>query len=498
MSGPAFANNRFLPRAQPATGGPAPGGDSLVAVPNIAALVALDDTAVDDGGVVSVKSVLDLWMLDKTDVTTPIDGITSVLPNSGVGRWNRMKLPALFWQLQTTWYIDEITGGDENGGATALSALATWDEYQRRIGEGPLEVSHVVNFSSTLVQDIHVNTTSIDENVTITLQGVRSSAIYSGSVTAKQAQNAATNTDLQITDAALPVSWTASGLVDKLYVLTSGPNAGAAGWVVLDVGAKTARITKAYNEGAGTFVEPGVGETFDVVDQGLVEGELRGIEGGNVNVRVRDLRFLDPGLTVFSTKGGTWIFFFSDLEGGVVNMSGASEQSSFFGAVSTYATRLQATSFILNERSTWNWYATYLASGVTMRSSGVVLVGADSIMQYKGVGANYGVRCNGQSRFNLRAAATFGVFDFTTNPGQRALRMTTGGTCNLQNYLWGYGNTFDYAIQVDPHSAVEYTAGFKPVVVAGALNDTLIGGLARAYVVLPMTNLSKLCGIIQT
>jgi hypothetical protein len=82
MSGPAFANNRFLPRAQPATGGPAPGGDSLVAVPNIAALVALDDTAVDDGGVVSVKSVLDLWMLDKTDVTTPIDGITSVLAAS--------------------------------------------------------------------------------------------------------------------------------------------------------------------------------------------------------------------------------------------------------------------------------------------------------------------------------------------------------------------------------------------------------------------------------
>jgi hypothetical protein len=498
MAGPAFANNRFLPRAQPSAAGPAPGGDSLVAVPNIAALVALDDTAVDDGGVVAVKSVLDLWMLDKTDATTPIDGITSVLPNSGTGRWNRMKLPALFWQLQATWYIDEITGGDENSGSTALSALATWDEYQRRIGEGPLEVAHTVNFTSTLVQDIHVNTTMVNDSINITLQGVRSAPIYSGSVTAKQAQNESTNTDLQITDAALPVSWTASGLVDKMYVLTSGPNAGAAGWIAKDMGAKAARITLAWNEGAGTYVEPGVGETFDVVDLGLVEGELRGIEGSNVRVAVRDLRFLKPGASVFSTNGGSWVLYNSDFEGGVINMSGASQQSSFFTAVSTYATRLQGTNFILNERSTWNLQATYLAGGVTMRSSGVMLINAPSIMQYKGVGPNYGIRVNGHSRLGLRSIGTFGVFDFTTNPGQRALRTSSGGHAGLANYLWGYGSTFDYAIQADAGSTVEYTAGFTPVVAAGAIRDTIIGGLARNYGVLPVSNLSKLCGIVQS
>jgi hypothetical protein len=494
MSGPAFANNRFLPRAQPATGGPAPGGDSLVAVPNIAALVALDDTAVDDGGVVSVKSVLDLWMLDKTD----IDGITSVLPNSGVGRWNRMKLPALFWQLQTTWYVNEGAGNDENSGISSLAALATWDEYQRRIGEGPLEVSHTVNFVSTLVQDIHVNTTSVDDSVNITLQGVRSAPIYSGSVTAKQAQVESTNTDLQITDAALPVSWTASGLVDKMYVLTSGPNVGAAGWIAKDVGAKTARITLAFNEGAGTYVEPAVGETFDVVDLGLVEGELRGIEGGNVRVAVRDLRFSNPGASVFRTDGGTWTFYNSDLEGGVVTMSGSSQPSSFFLAVSTYATRLQGTSFILNERSTWNLQATYLASGVTMRSTGVMLINAQSIMQYKGVGPNYGIRANGHSRVILRSSGSYGVFDFTTNPGQRALRTSSGSHVGLNNYLWGNGNTFDYAIQVDPGSTVEYNVAFKPVVVAGAIRDTIIGGLGRNYAVLPVTNLTQLCGIVQS
>lgn len=497
MPGPAFANNRFLPRAQPSGGMPTPGGDSLFAVPNITVLSAIDDAVVDDGGAVAVKSVLDQWTLDKTSTLTA-DGITIAVTNSGTGRWIRRKLPSLVWQLQTTWYIDEITGNDENTGLTALAALSTWDEYQRRIGEGPLEVSHVVNFASTLAQDIHVNTASVDDSVFITLQGARSAPTYSGSVTAKQAQNAATNTDLQITDAALPVSWTASGLVDKLYVLTSGPNAGAAGWIASDVGAKTARITKAFNEGAGIYVEPGVGETFDVVDLGLVEGELRGIEGGNVRVVVRDLKFLNAGQSAFATNGGTWAFYTSDLEGGTINMSGASEQSSFLLAVSTHATRFQATNFILNERSTWNWYAAYLASGVTMHQGGGIIVDVDSIVQYKGVGDNYGIRCSNHSSVDVRPDASLGVFDFNTNPGQRALRTGTGSHVLLQGYLWGYGNTFDYALQADPGSTIEYSPGFKPVVAAAAIRDTIVGGLPRNYIVLPVTNLNKLCGIIQT
>jgi hypothetical protein len=489
----AFGTNRYFPRAQPAAGSGPVTGDSLLAVPNIAALVALDDTTIDDGGVVSVKSVLDLWMLDKTSPLVP-DGITVVAAPTA-GNWVRMLLPSLTWQLQTTWYINEGLGNDENTGVSSLAPLATWAEYSRRVGEGPLTVSHTVNFVGLTTQDIHVNTLMIDDSVDITLQGVRSAALYSGSVTGLQAQVAATNTDLQVTDAAIPVSWTASGLVDKLYVLTSGPNTGAAGWVVKDVGGKTARLTKAYNEGAGTYVEPGVAETFDVVDLGFIEGALRGINGGNLQVVVRDLRFLNAAAVVFETQGGDWSFVFSDIEGGVVNLSGASQESSFATAVSVTATRLQGTSFILNDRSTVNFNAAYLASGLTMRSSGVLLINWDSVMQYKGVGAGFGISAVGQSRVHLRPNATFGVFDLP-GAGNRALRMSSGGTGRLQNYLWGYGNTFDYAIEVHPHSAVEYDTGFKPVVVAGALNDTIVGGLPRAYVTLPSTNVTQIAGIV--
>lgn len=488
MAGPALANNRFLPRAQPVSGGVAPGGDSLVAVANIAALQALDDTAVDDGGVVSVLSVQDLWMLDKTSVL-PTDGITIVTPSSGSGRWLRMKLPSLTWQLQTTWHIDEAIGNDENDGNTAVTALATWAEYQRRIGEGPLTVSHTVNFDSTLTQDINVNTTMIDDSVIITLQGVRSAPIYSGSVTGLQSENASTNTDLQITDAALPVSWAASGLVDKMYVLTSGPNAGACGWIAADVGAKAARITKAYNEGAGTFVEPGVGETFDVVDLGLVEGALRGIEGGNVRVVARDLRFLNPGSLAMQTKGGYWRLIFCDMDGGSINLSGSSQESSFASATTAFATRLKATAFILLERATGVLYSVLLTTGITMRTHGTLSIRlASTIFQYAS-GPGF-IRANGGSRMSV--SAPLGVFGLTA-AGNRALYVSWNGIAVLREFVFGYGNTFDYAFEVGSASNIIYQSAFLPVVTAGAIADTLIGNLNRNYIQLPVANNGRNC-----
>ena len=59
MTGPAFSNNRYFHRVPPGTGSGPVAGDALLAVPNIAALVALDDTTIDDGGEVSVKSATD-------------------------------------------------------------------------------------------------------------------------------------------------------------------------------------------------------------------------------------------------------------------------------------------------------------------------------------------------------------------------------------------------------------------------------------------------------
>ena len=74
--------------------------------------------------------------------------------------------------------------------------------------------------------------------------------------------------------------------------------------------------------------------------------------------------------------------------------------------------------------------------------------------------------------------------------------LTAGSHGALVGQLWGDGNTFDYAIELEPGTTLEYGAAVLPLTDTGAVNDTLIGGGARAYVALPHTNLTKLAGII--
>lgn len=489
MSGPAFNNNRYLNRVQPASGSGPVTGDALLAVANIAALVALDDTTIDDGGVVAVKSLMDQWMLDKTSVLVP-DGITVVAAPTA-GNWIRMKLPSLRWQLQANWYIDEAVGDDENTGASAIVPLQTFEEYSRRVGEGPLTLSHTVNLLSTINQDIEVRTLMDDDTKDITILGLRSAPLYSGTFTAVTNENAGANQDLQLTDALIPVSWTASGLVDKLCVLTSGPNAGAAGWIVNKDLGTTARATKFYSAATG-YVEPAVGETFDVVDLGLVNGSLSGIDGGNTRCRVQDLRVVNTAKSVFEAHGGYWNLLYCDIDGGVMNLAARSQRSSFGEGTGIQASRLRATSFILVNRGTVTISAVYAASGFHMRAEGAVICNQSSVVQYTGVGA-YGFNVRGASR--LTNSEPIGVFDYP-NAGNRAVRLTDNSSAGLSDFVYGYGNTSDYAIEVQAGCTAAYASGFKPLVTAGALNDTLIGGLARSYLVLPVTNLTKLAGIV--
>jgi hypothetical protein len=489
MSGPAFNHNRYNNRVQPASGSGPVTGDSLLAVANIAAMVALDDTIIDSGGVVSVRSMMDLWMLDKTSLLVP-DGITVVAAPTA-GNWVRLQLPNKTWQLQANWYIDEALGNDENTGASSLVPLATFEEYSRRVGEGPLTISHTVNLLSTINQDIDVRTLMDDDTKDITIIGLRSAPLYSGSFTAVTNENAGANQELQLTDAAIPVSWTASGLVDKLCVLTSGPNAGAAGWIVNKDLGTTARATKFYSAATG-YVEPAVGETFDVVDLGLVNGSLSGIDGGNTRCRVQDLRVVNTAKSVFEAHGGFWNLLYCDIDGGVMNLAARSQRSSFGEGTGIQASRLRATSFILVNRGTVTVSAVYAASGFHTRAEGAIICNQTTIVQYTGVGA-FGFNIRGASR--LSSSAPIGVFDYPA-AGNRALRLRENSSSNLGSYLFGYGNTFDYAIEVRNGCVAEYSSGFKPLVTAGAVSDTLIGGLARNYASLPATNLTKLASIV--
>jgi hypothetical protein len=484
MAGPSLVNNRFFPRANIVSGGPGPGGDALLAVADIAALQALDDTTVDDAGVVSMKSVLDLWMLDKTS-TLAVDGITVVLPNSGTGRWIRLEIPNETWQQQSTWHINETTGDDENKGDTALLPVATYAEIDRRWGTGPVGPV-VINVDSTLNQDIDVDVKINKAVGGVTFQGART-VIYSGSVTGAQAMNPGANQDAQITDAALPVSWTASGLVGKLCVITSGPRAGYAGWIVKDLGAKTARVTKFFDYATFSFADPQVGDAFDIVDLTQINGRFGGVESFT-SVWAFDLQFTNPGSRTYQAFGGEWFFFYCDFNEGSWGITDAVIADLWECRVA--CTTLDATDSYLY------FEAGYITRGPRGFRDCVCTIWEDLIAQYVSGTSAMGAEMYGPSQFIITSNGSYGVFD-DPNASSYGLSVRTGAAARLQGYLWGTGNTFNYAIRVSSTGKISYDLTTTPNAATAALQDTKIGSMTRPYAALPTNNMSERCGIVR-
>jgi hypothetical protein len=487
MSTESNHSNRWKPWLL-AGGSPVPpvSGDALLAVPNIAALMALPTATIDDGGVVSVKSVMDMFMLDKTSVLVP-DGITVVAALGG-GNWLRLEVPSQKWILQPTWYIDPVAGNDENDGFTAVTPLQTFAEWKRRVGQR-LEVAQTLNIQSDIAEDMvfdHEGTIG----VYVVVQGFRT-VLYSGAVTAQQPwQVTPPVSDGQITDAAIPVSWTASGLVDKMVVKTSGVGVGSCGWIAKDMGAKAARYSPLIDANTFTVYDWSVGETFDVVDLTKVSGNF--IVTDSAQVIPIDLHFMNAigASSSFITSAEGLCFpiyceietsFTQCIQGGYVDYIGC--------RIAPDTNRLYCS------WSSSSWLdACLVKARITGEEDGVVGVLRNSLAQGVPAGTSVGVLIrNTQTEFTV--GGWYAVYDQPT--ADPALYADSGSSVRLNSYLWGNGGASNYAIVLVASGLVEYPVGGKPFYGPVALADTNVGGLLRPYASLPVHNLSKACGIVQ-
>lgn len=247
-----------------------------VTVENLAALAVLDDSTLDDGAVAAVASLDDEFFIDRADIGTP-DGITRIATDSAVGNWVRRGNSSLLWRSQATWFIDGTSGNDEATGLTSGTAIKTQAEWARRTGSDPIVVQTITFTTSTSEDMIWALENTYDQSL-ITVKGpdlTSLTPIYTGTITAvPQNWDESVREDGQITVDALPVSFTDSGLVDKLCVVTSGAAAGYSFWIAKDLGSKTARTTIATDmvEGFG-YAYPEVGDVFEVYDLVALEGQ---------------------------------------------------------------------------------------------------------------------------------------------------------------------------------------------------------------------------------
>ncbi len=203
----------------------AAGGNVLVFA-TVADLAAYNDIALLDGALVYVQSVRSYW--SKLVGANPgvVDNITNVRNPSNTATWLRDEMPSPSWGTQPAWYVDSVTGNDEYVGDTTLTALATWDEFVRRVAT--LVVSMTVNIVSAPAQRIVGRFSASTTGLSLTVQGVPTVLVTSAANYVNPTGNARGTVTSAGIDFSLYVGRIARAVgTDNLLPITS--NAGAVG-----------------------------------------------------------------------------------------------------------------------------------------------------------------------------------------------------------------------------------------------------------------------------
>jgi hypothetical protein len=477
---PEFSTNTgpYLPFAS---------GSGVVIVANVAALGAYDDTPLDDSTPAWVGTLLCDWLIDRASTAVP-DGITVVACNSGVGNWHRGE-PSRSWAYQTAWVIDQALGDDENYGGAA-APLATHDELVRRIGTelgrgaAVIGVAFVGNYAGNL----DWNGCSAWDDVTLIYQGVRT-ILYSGSVTGAVPYDAPTGAVGTITDAAIPASWTASGLVGKAIVMTNGATAGYVGWIEKDLGAKTANYQQPTDAVTLAQGDPVVPQTFDIVDLTIVAGFIR--VGGPMTVIANDLHLQGGGGAVdvvVAEAGSSLTLNTCQISGGICSANGA-------GTLDLVACRADSTVVEVVSRSGSTveivgcaLECKLLGEGVASPSgTGGIVISRNSTSWNKGATSSVG-----EGNVSILATYWWGAFDFPA--ASVGITVDLGQVANLVGRFWGSGNLGDYGLVAGATGTIRYQT--LPTFGPNALAACNITGLLCAYADLPVVVPVKTAGIV--
>lgn len=290
-------------------------------VDQISTLAALDFPEFKISGIeVFVNTVKAVFYLDKTSSLSN-DNITVVACAAG-GKWIRQPFTSLHWHGQTTWNINASTGNDENDGTSSGTAIKTIREFNRRV-EGAIFNSNVtINILSNITDanEVFEGFSTID-GIVVRVIGTPS-VVYNGTITSIAGGSG--NDAWDVTDLSHSVSWDDSECISNL---TNGGRmirrVGTAcrGWVLKDLGSKTARISWTANtaETVNTFASATasfvVTDTYEVVS---LPSFPTVSAPANAEMEYRLLEFVNP-VTLSSNAGACSIVLCSFKDNIVLN-----------------------------------------------------------------------------------------------------------------------------------------------------------------------------------
>lgn len=245
-------------------------GDFWKFDPTVTVLAWNSGTAYVVGDLVTLANVTYVAVAAGTNHTPPnlafwAVSMERVGSNDGLGSWVRLLIPNKAFQLVAAWTIDPAGGSDEG-----TTTLQTRSEFARRTNNQGLTqnvtvtINSSLNLGDTRMPNVKGAVQGSASGFQVSYVGVPTS-LFSNTISGYVPRNGATAQVTTMTLASLPVSWTLSGLVNKIIEYTDGAGHFVRSVVVADLGAKTAwlspPITEAFLESVFT-----VGNTITVWD----------------------------------------------------------------------------------------------------------------------------------------------------------------------------------------------------------------------------------------
>jgi len=451
------------------------------AVPDIATLASIPSPA--DGAQIRVESVRSDWTFDLGSVIVT-DGISVVSDPGNTGRWLRSLSPDLSWSYQGSWFVDAVAGDDESVGSTALTALATFAEIQRRLTGQMVQQNVDVQLLTDVPEylrlsvDLGSNTGGIPYRLVVRSTSAAWTTLVAGTITGFVAQAITPNGGNmhQITDATLAVD--PSTFLGKRVRLTGGATPNATGWVLKRLSATsfaTGPFVADYDPltqaaGALTAVVPAVNDTF------VVEA-VPGIEGFDLTASRMDNRLAATTYTITIAVDSLDVqkdqSSLSAWQRGVAksNVNSSSlVQVPFVGRCSVFGYGVQG------NRSGYNGSLVRVLAGQTTRVDvfafvlGSLLSTDTSVPAFVVAGVNQTISEGVTAIVPGASAASGGFFDCPTD-GVR----TTGGNTNTGFAVFGNGNA-GYGMVIVAASRLGYQPIAQRHTILGALGAVKFGG----------------------
>lgn len=478
------------PVVNPGTPGPPGEGIHIFDTASAASasqLDAFDTTGVADGEFAWVRSVEDMYVLNRSSAL-PADGINVVAGAVGGGQWLRKNLGSERWRSQAAWEVDPGTGNDENTGAPA-APLATWAEFVRRMGPGNVDaIPQTINV--TLLADLP-DTDPITgsflfvETAALRITGT-ATTVASGTLDAGSTNVVPNSAPAKVVDAAIG-DWTP--FVGQRVRLTSGAASGAWAWLALILAPVTeARISPWANVTSAPFYDNATFAlaTASVGDDYVVETLSRCMLGDITVSSPRRNSATDIGalvlidLTIGSTTGTL-----ARAQIGATVAVGCRMDTQRVTGTSVLLANCRAEYCVVDDIAVLVRAGLQSTVGMLNETGAMVLIDMEHMAQ--------GVTLTGQMNDGNRGTWQLDECSCFDAP-------LAGVFCNVNQavrligIVWGSGNL----VGIGTAGRVTYaTAGVKPTI-TGTAGDTFIGSVFRAYADVPYVDATTLACVALT